>query len=111
MNFAGRVAVVTGGASGIGAACARLLAAHNARVVVADRKPAAEPCAHAVAMDVADENSVGAAVEEIAAAVVFLASDLASDLASAITGANLPVDAGYLVATPWAAYGGLRKPG
>lgn len=42
--------------------------------------------------------------EEIAAAVAFLASDLAS----AITGVNLPVDAGYLVATPWASYGGLR---
>ena len=250
MNFAGRVAVVTGGASGIGAACARSLAAHGARVVIADRKPAASPCAQTVAIDVADENSVAAAVEEIesrigpvsvlvnsagvlqrtlppeqlalaewdfvaridlrgtyvccaafgarmaargagaivniasvagmrsgplhsygpakagvihlseclaaewgpkgvrvntvspgftqtpaldkgkadgtladatmtastalgrlirpeeiAAAVVFLASDLAS----AITGVNLPVDAGFLVATPWAAYGGLRK--
>lgn len=42
--------------------------------------------------------------EEIAAAVVFLASSSAS----AITGVNLPVDCGYLVATPWAAYGGLR---
>lgn len=44
--------------------------------------------------------------EEIAAAVVFLASPAAS----AITGVNLPVDCGYLVATPWAAYGGLRRP-
>lgn len=43
--------------------------------------------------------------EEIAAAVGFLASDLASG----ITGVNLPVDAGYLVATPWISYGGLRK--
>jgi len=42
--------------------------------------------------------------EEIAAAVGFLASDLAS----AITGVNIAVDAGYLVATPWHNYGGLR---
>jgi NAD(P)-dependent dehydrogenase (short-subunit alcohol dehydrogenase family) len=43
--------------------------------------------------------------EEIAAAVLFLASPAAS----AITGVNLPVDCGYLVATPWSAYGGLRE--
>jgi NAD(P)-dependent dehydrogenase (short-subunit alcohol dehydrogenase family) len=34
--LAGRVAVVTGGAGGIGAACVRLMAQHGARVVVAD---------------------------------------------------------------------------
>jgi NAD(P)-dependent dehydrogenase (short-subunit alcohol dehydrogenase family) len=44
--------------------------------------------------------------DEIAAAVGYLASDLASG----ITGVNLPVDVGYLVATPWASYGGLRLP-
>lgn len=43
--------------------------------------------------------------DEIAAAALFLASPLAS----AVTGVNLPVDAGYLVATPWTAYGGLRR--
>ncbi|ODV12262.1 MAG: short-chain dehydrogenase [Rubrivivax sp. SCN 70-15] len=42
---------------------------------------------------------------EIAHAVAFLASAQAG----AITGVNLPVDAGYLVATPWASYGGLRR--
>jgi NAD(P)-dependent dehydrogenase (short-subunit alcohol dehydrogenase family) len=42
--------------------------------------------------------------DEIAAGACFLASDLAS----AITGVNLAVDAGYLVATPWIGYGGLR---
>ena len=46
------------------------------------------------------------AADEIAGAALFLCCPLAS----AITGVNLPVDAGYLVATPWAAYGGLRRP-
>ena len=44
--------------------------------------------------------------EEVADAVLFLCSDMAS----AITGVNLPVDAGWLVAIPWPAYGGLRRP-
>jgi NAD(P)-dependent dehydrogenase (short-subunit alcohol dehydrogenase family) len=43
---------------------------------------------------------------EIAQAVAFLASAQAS----AVTGINLPVDAGYLVAIAWASYGGLRRP-
>ena len=42
--------------------------------------------------------------EEIARAVAFLVSDDAL----AITGINLPVDAGWLVATSWNTYGGLR---
>ena len=44
---------------------------------------------------------------EIAKVVVFLASPLAS----AITGANVPVDCGWLVAPSWHTYGGLREPG
>lgn len=42
--------------------------------------------------------------EEIAKAAAFLASDEAS----AITGINLPVDAGWLTAGPWHTYGGVR---
>ncbi|MDI1462123.1 SDR family oxidoreductase [Catellatospora sp. KI3] len=38
-DFAGLVAAVTGGASGIGAACADLLADRGARVAVLDREP------------------------------------------------------------------------
>ena len=44
--------------------------------------------------------------EEIAKAVAFLAGPDAS----AITGTNLVVDCGWLVATPWNSYGGLRAP-
>jgi NAD(P)-dependent dehydrogenase (short-subunit alcohol dehydrogenase family) len=42
--------------------------------------------------------------EEIAKVVAFLASAEAA----AITGANIPVDCGWLAATPWNTYGGLR---
>lgn len=41
--------------------------------------------------------------EEVAAAVGFLTSSAAS----AITGIDLPVDAGWLVGTPWQTYGGV----
>lgn len=45
-------------------------------------------------------------MDEVAQAVVFLASDRAS----AITGVNLPVDCGWLAASGWSSYGGLRGP-
>lgn len=42
--------------------------------------------------------------EEVAAAIVWMLSDEASG----VTGANLPVDAGFIAGVPWQAYGGLR---
>jgi meso-butanediol dehydrogenase/(S,S)-butanediol dehydrogenase/diacetyl reductase len=69
-RFAGRVAIVTGGASGIGAASARALAAEGARVVVADvdaeRGPvvAREVGGTFHAVDVADAPSVERLVGE-----------------------------------------------
>lgn len=65
-RFAGRVIAVTGGASGIGAACCALLAAQGARVAVIDRDGAgaaavARRCGgHAYALDVADRAAVAA---------------------------------------------------
>jgi NAD(P)-dependent dehydrogenase (short-subunit alcohol dehydrogenase family) len=65
------VAVVTGGASGIGAACVRVLAARGATVAVLDRDEArAAPIARdvggkAYAADVGQEDTVTAAAERI----------------------------------------------
>jgi 2-hydroxycyclohexanecarboxyl-CoA dehydrogenase len=70
MRLEGRIALVTGGASGIGAATARRLAAEGARVWVADidlpgaQSVAGEIDGGAVEMDVADVASVRAAVAE-----------------------------------------------
>jgi NAD(P)-dependent dehydrogenase (short-subunit alcohol dehydrogenase family) len=73
MDIKGHAAIVTGGASGLGAACARALAAAGAKVAVFDlnEKGAAEVAASikgiAVACDVADSASAEAAVKQAAA--------------------------------------------
>ena len=65
-EFDGLVAAVTGGASGIGAAIARRLAADGARVAVLDRDVSNPPdCALAVQADVTDDASVRAAIDRV----------------------------------------------
>jgi 2-keto-3-deoxy-L-fuconate dehydrogenase len=67
-DFTGLVAVVTGGASGLGAATARLLMSRGARVAVIDRDVANAPDgALSVSADITDSTAVGQAVERIAA--------------------------------------------
>jgi NAD(P)-dependent dehydrogenase (short-subunit alcohol dehydrogenase family) len=75
-EFSGRVALVTGAASGIGAAAAQLLARRGARVAVADRNEEqaalvadAIDGAIAVACDVRDGDAVARAVEVAASAL------------------------------------------
>lgn len=71
MQLTDKVAIVTGGASGIGAACSRAFAAAGALVAVIDRNAegaesvAAEIKGIGVACDVSDEASVNAMVAEV----------------------------------------------
>ena len=71
LPFAGRIAVVTGGASGIGQACCELLAQRGAKLVVLDlqaeqaRQVASAIGGHAYALDVADVEQVEAVAKRV----------------------------------------------
>ncbi|MDP1908883.1 MAG: SDR family oxidoreductase [Hyphomicrobium sp.] len=64
-ELSGRVAIVTGGASGIGAASAALLAAAGATVIVADLQAAADGPGRFVAHDVTSEESWRALLADV----------------------------------------------
>ena len=74
MDLKDKVTIVTGGASGIGAASARKFAARGAKVVVTDvngegaKAIAYEIGGHAVVCDIGDEAAVNELVEEAEAA-------------------------------------------
>ncbi|MBH1997514.1 MAG: SDR family oxidoreductase [Sphingomonadaceae bacterium] len=71
MRLEGKIAVVTGAASGIGLAVAKRLAAEGAKIIIGDRNAdgveevaaAIGQAATAIALDVADENSCKAIVD------------------------------------------------
>ena len=65
MELSGQVAIVTGGASGIGAAAASLLEAAGAIVVVADIQPANDGAGRFVSHDVASEDAWKALLADV----------------------------------------------
>jgi 2-dehydro-3-deoxy-L-rhamnonate dehydrogenase (NAD+) len=90
-RFAGRVAIVTGGVSGIGAGIAARLTADGARVSVWDHDAAAlakAAAAHTVSVDVADAEAVQRAADQTAAALGKIDILIAC---AGITGPNAPV--------------------
>jgi len=67
-DFDGLVAVVTGGASGIGAATASLLLSRGARVAVLDRDTEGAPDGTtAIRCDITDSDAVDAALRTVSA--------------------------------------------
>jgi NAD(P)-dependent dehydrogenase (short-subunit alcohol dehydrogenase family) len=65
----GLVAIVSGGASGIGHAIAEELLAHGASVSVFDLNPSSLPVVHSKVIDLSDDDAVRSSVAEVAGAL------------------------------------------
>lgn len=92
-RFAGRTAIITGGASGLGLAVAERIVAEGGRVSVWDMNPALEEVCdrarlHGVRLDISDAAAVAAAAEDSAAALGKVDILICS---AGITGATVPV--------------------
>lgn len=95
------VAVVTGGASGIGEGCARELAARGATVAILDRSPAGDEVAKSIggrffACDVGDEaalEATAAAIEQAMGPVEILVTSAGILQKSAMRPTEFPIDA------------------
>lgn len=90
----GRTAVITGGASGIGAAIAQRFAAEGARVVIVDTSADTERCARAmgglaVRADVSSEPGWAAVAAAVGDEVDVLVSNAALQIPAAVTDARL----------------------
>ncbi len=68
-RYDGKRVLVSGGATGMGAAVSKLVTELGGEVYVADVKPVDYPVAGAVAMDLRDESSINAALAEIGAPI------------------------------------------
>jgi 2-hydroxycyclohexanecarboxyl-CoA dehydrogenase len=85
LRLEGRKALVTGGASGIGAAIAARLAAEGAEVWIGDvdvegaRRVAGEIAGHAVELDVTDREAAGAAVAAAGGTLDLLVNNAGTD--------------------------------
>ena len=69
LGYAGKRVVVTGAASGMGAAAVEVLAELGAEVVGLDRAPIAGPVAQSIEVDLLDLASIAAAADQIAGPV------------------------------------------
>jgi NAD(P)-dependent dehydrogenase (short-subunit alcohol dehydrogenase family) len=87
-RFANRRAVITGGASGIGAGIAARMAAEGAQIAIWDLNPAGVNAAHVEKLDVTDPGAVQRAADATAAAMGGIDILVAS---AGITGPNGPV--------------------